>query len=120
VSFQGWFSPIGCIDTSSATKALVSFIESYVSFRLSSPGRSPLVDGGGIVDRYAPVTFAVDFTFFKKVLGTILEVSRIEESTNQISLQELKLLPIQPALRMGWRSELEGEDFEVLCKFIRN
>jgi len=98
----------------------VSFIESYVSFRLSSPGRSPLVDGGGIVDRYAPVTFAVDFTFFKKVLGTILEVSRIEESTNQISLQELKLLPIQPALRMGWRSELEGEDFEVLCKFIRN
>lgn len=65
------------IDTSSATKALVSFIESYVGFRLSSPGRSPLVDGGGIVDRYAPVTFAVDFTSFKKVLGTIFEVSLV-------------------------------------------
>ena len=66
------------VDLSSATMRPVSFIELYVGFRLSREGRAPLVDGSGLVDRYSPVSFAVDFSYFKQVLGHVMKTIGLE------------------------------------------
>ena len=88
-----WFIEV---DSNSATKRPVSYIEMYVGFRLSRDGKRPVVVGSGLEDKYSPISFAVDFSYFKQVLGKVIEISGLEGAIDQISLKEINILSLQP------------------------
>ena len=112
-----WFIEV---DSNSATKRPVSYIEMYVGFRLSRGGKRPVVVGSGLEDKYSPISFAVDFSYFKQVLGKVIEISGLEGATDQISLKEINILSLQPAFQLGWNHELETLVFCELSGFVRN
>eukprot|EP00435_Cladocopium_sp_Y103_P004570 s2426_g1.t1 len=62
-------------DTRAATMRKVSLLELYVGFRLSQPGKLPLISGGGVDCRFTVITFAVDYSFFKKVFTLLAKSS---------------------------------------------
>lgn len=59
---------ISNIDNSSATSRPVSLLEMYVGYRLSLGEGSPPVSGDQVADKSATVTFASDYSYFKRVV----------------------------------------------------
>ena len=87
---------------------------------MSRDGKRPVVVGSGLEDKYSPISFAVDFSYFKQVLGKVIEISGLEGATDQISLKEINILSLQPAFQLGWNHELETLVFCELFRFVRN
>ena len=107
------------VDSNAATMRQVSLLELYVGFRIGQPGKAPLVSGGGVVCKYSPVTFAVDFSFFKKVFHHLVEISGMQCFCGTILLPEINVLSPQPSIQVGWEHGLEVTVFEALIAFIR-
>ena len=97
----------------------VSLLEAYVGCRISRVGKFPLVQGGDVVDVFTPVTFAADFSFFKKIMTLAFKVSGCRGVSETISLRELNINMPLPAFQMGWPMSLECEVFEALSSFVR-
>ena len=97
----------------------VSLLELYVGFRISQPDKAPIVSGGDVVSKYLPVTFAVDFSYFKKVFNHLVDISGIEGVCGTITMPQIQVLSPQPAVILGWERNLEVQVFEALIDFIR-
>lgn len=104
-------------DQSSATSRPVCLLELYVGFRISGDGRLP-ISGDQVVDRYSPVTFAVDFSYFKQVLLFATHSAGLEcgESHN---LVELGVFLKTPTILVGWPSAIEQRVFQALVQFVQ-
>eukprot|EP00435_Cladocopium_sp_Y103_P060860 s232_g22.t1 len=109
---------LSATDASSATMRPVSLLELYVGFRLSGDGRLPLVTGGCMVDRFSPVTFAVDYSFFKQLIDLVFQLTDCTISTS-LTLTELNVFIPIPATVLGWPSPLAALVFEEIVKFVR-
>ena len=108
------------IDARSATMRWVSIVEIYVGFRLSVPDRAPVIVGGGLKDRYTPVTFAADFAFFKKVFFEIIgAMTEMPLESSHICLPELQIFTPLVAYTWGWDSDIESQVFAALSSFVR-
>ena len=84
------------------------------------PAVNRFVHSGGLVDRFSPVTFAVDFSYFKKVIERVLKVSNHARAADTISLPELHITMPLPAIFIGWSNTVETQVFEALVSFVQN
>lgn len=115
--FVRWISSI---DLSSATKRCVSLFELYVGFRVLDGDGAPLASGGDVVDKYSPVTFAVDFSFFKQIIGHVFSVIDHAGPLQTITLLELQIKMPLPAIIVGWPVDVEKLVFDHIVGFVRN
>ena len=116
MSFSHWLTGV---DSQAAIMRQVSLLELYVGFRISQPDKAPIVAAGDVVSKYLPVTFAVEFSYFKKVFNHLVDISGIEGVCGTITMTEIQVLSPQPAVILGWERNLEVQVFEALIDFIR-
>lgn len=105
------------LDASASMKRNASLIELFVAFRLSRVDGLP-VSPGGFGD-YSVVTFASDFTYFKRVLRHVFGLANIPFG-DKIALTFLRIMPPQDSVQLGWPSALEDEVYSALRTFIGN
>ena len=92
---------------SSAFMRPVSLLEIYVMFRVSLPGRFPLLSDGHHPSLFQVFTFASDFTFFKTIWQHLAKWANIEWTPGSISLRHLNILNSQPSVWLGWSFDEE-------------
>lgn len=109
---------LSTIDSSSATSRLVSLFELYIGYRLMSGDGCPPVSGDQVVDKYSPVTFATDFSYFKQVTAFAFEAADIAFQ-GSINLVELDVYLHFPAIYIGWSSEIERQVFSAISSFVQ-
>ena len=114
-NFLSWLAEV---DSSAAQMRLVSLLEIFVAHRVYQGG-SPLCLIGGDVDQYTAITFARDFSFFKKVFQVAVEHTAISVTYGQIDLASpLRIFPIQKAVWLGWPSDLAQATFAKISAFV--
>ena len=103
-------------DVAASRMRTVSLIEIYVAFRLASPRRMPLsVTDGGC--RFSVVTFASDFSYFKKVVRLLFQKADISWG-DSVALSFLRIYIPQQGVQVGWTVEVEDITFNALSKFV--
>ena len=107
------------VDASASDMRLVGLVELFVAFRIHEGG-SPLCVSGGHSDRYSLVSFARDFSYFKKLLKQFADCTCISRVYGQVDLTLVGILPIQCALWLGWPKEIEGPVLKALKEFVGN
>lgn len=83
----------------------VSLLEMYVCYRCSLAGKRPLLELGQSVTLFAVVSFASDFSYFKKVYRFICKWSKLDWVTGSVDLSLVRILNPQPARCLGWRND---------------
>ena len=108
------------VDQGAASMRPVSLLELYFAFRLSVPDRLPLLRGDSVFDKYSSITVATDYSYFKKIIGHVFQVTGIAGASETITLKELKITMPLPAIIIGWPTDVECTVFEALISFVRN
>ena len=106
-------------DSSASSMRYVSLLEIYVAFRCSRQGCFSLCVGTH-ESLYHVVTFASDFTYFKKIFRHIFRSAGIQLAFKEIDLTRVNIVNPQPAICMGWCCETETCVFGQLQRFIGN
>ena len=83
----------------------VSLLEMYVCYRCSLAGKRPLLELGQSVTLFAVVSFASDFSYFKKVYRFICKWSKLDWVTGSVDLSLVRILNPPPARCLGWRND---------------
>lgn len=99
------------VDSESTFMRQVSLLEIYVMFRVSMPGRFPLLSDGHHPSLFQVVTFASDFTFFKKIWRHLAKWAGCDWTVGQVSLRHLNILNSQPSIWLGWSHDDECNSF---------
>ena len=107
------------VDGSAAEMRLVSLLEIFVAFRVFCGGGPLSVRGGG-ADKYSLVSFALDFSYFRKLFKCFEDCTRISWTVGQIDLIQVKIYPVQSAVWLGWPKDLELSTLQTLQAFVGN
>ena len=105
-------------DSQAASKRLVSEIEIFIGFRLSQDGNPPLSVEDWSPGGFRVVTFAADFSFFKKVFHCLVNVGHFQWTRGQTNLVRAGVIPPQPAFQIGWPSDLQRNTLFALEQFV--
>ena len=76
--------------------------------------------GDSVFDKYSSITVATDYSYFKKIIGHVFQVTGIAGASETITLKELKITMPLPAIIIGWPTDVECTVFEALISFVRN
>ena len=96
----------------------VTLLELYVMFRASFLGKYPLLADGVPPGPFQVFSFAVDFSFFKKLWRHLARWANFEWTSCQLSLRHLNILNPQPAVWIGWDFTQEASNY--LRDFVGN
>lgn len=105
------------VDASASEMRLVAIVEIFVAFRLHVGG-APLCVAGGDVDRYSLVSFARDFSYFRRLWKLLETGTGITWTSGQIDLTQVRILPLQKAVWLGWPREVELPVLQALDEFV--
>ena len=106
------------VDSEAISMRPVTLLELYVVFRTSFVGKFPLLADERRPGLFETYTFAVDFSFFKKVWRHLAKWANFEWTSCQFSLRHLNILNPQPAVWIGW--DFTQEASNLLKDFIGN
>ena len=106
------------VDSEAISMRPVTLLELYVVFRTSFVGKYPLLADERRPGLFETYTFAVDFSFFKKVWRHLAKWANFEWTSCQFSLRHLNILNPQPAVWIGW--DFTQEASNLLKDFVGN
>ena len=106
------------VDSEAMSMRPVTLLELYVVFRTSFVGKFPLLADERRPGLFETYTFAVDFSFFKKVWRHLAKWANFEWTSCQFSLRHLNILNPQPAVWIGW--DFTQEASNLLKDFVGN
>ena len=107
------------VDGSASEMRQVSLLEIFIAFRVFRGG-SPLCVEAGEVDRYSVITFARDFSYFKRLFQCFEDCTHISWTFGQTDLTQVKVYPFQRAIWIGWPKDLEQSTLRTLQEFVGN
>ena len=113
VQLQSW---IHFTDSSASRMRNVSLLEIYVMFRVSLPGRFPLSTGGRKPGLFEVVTFAADFSYFKKLWRFLFAWADLSWTTGTCTMSHVRIFCPQASCTIGWSHDSEATRF--LHEFI--
>ena len=96
----------------------VSLLELYVSFRVTIPGKLPLLTAGEVQSHFRVITFASDFSFFKRILRHLYRQAALPWTSDTVNLSFIHVLHPQLSLLLGWPSDIEQSALSLLRDFI--
>ena len=108
VQLQSW---IYQTDSSASRMRNVSLLEIYVMFRVSLPGRFPLLSGGRKPSLFDAFTFASDFSYFKKLWRFIFKWAELPWTTGTCTLSHIRIFFPQASCTIGWSHDSEATHF---------
>ena len=111
VQLRDW---VIAVDEEAPTMRQVSLLEIYVMFRVSLPGRFPLLSGGVQPSLFDSYTFASDFSFFKKIWRFLFRWAHLEWTNGTVNLQHVHILNPQASLLLGWSFDVTA------CKLLKD
>ena len=115
--FTAW---IVAIDQEASRTRLVSFLEIFVAFRLLFCEGKTVRQIAGVDNIFSESTFAADFTFFKKMLVSLLRDTFGHGGEGHIDLSFLGIHMPLVAVYCGWPTDLEVQSLSALKAFINN
>ena len=115
VQLQSW---IHFKDSSASRMRNVSLLEIYVMFRVSLPGRFPLSSGGRKPGLFDVITFAADFSYFKKLWRFLFAWADLPWTTGTCTMSHVRIFCPQASCTIGWSYDSEATRF--LHEFYRS
>ena len=115
VQLRNWILDV---DSEALSMRPVALLELYVMFRVGAFSSYPLLADGRRPGPFQVFTFAVDFSFFKKVWRHLASWANFEWTSCHISLRHLNILNPQPAVWIGW--DFTKEASKLLKDFVGN
>ena len=104
-------------DQTASMSRLVSLLEIYVGVRINGDSRGPL-SVGGPYGSYNVVTFASDFSYFKKAFRFLFEQAGLSRCQGHLSLSGISIFAPLPAVQIGWLSQTERAVCDALVDFV--
>lgn len=115
--FTAW---IVAIDQEAARTRLVSFLELFVAFRLLFCEGKTVRQLAGLDGIFSEATFAADFSFFKKMIVSLLRDTFGHGGEGHIDLSFLGIHMPLVAVYCGWPADVEVQSMTALKAFINN
>ena len=103
-------------DAAASCMRTVSLIELFVAFRLSREGCGPISDAEG-GSRFLVVTFASDFSYFKRIARLVFKKADISLGT-KVALTSVGIIPPQEGVQCGWPTETAERTLHALRDFV--
>ena len=104
-------------DETAAEARVVSQLELFVGFRIHRSA-GPLTLAGGVANPYQVVTFAADFTLFKRLVKFLRDQTGFSLSPYTVDLSSINVIPPQVGVQIGWSRDLQETVFSSLLDFI--
>eukprot|EP00438_Fugacium_kawagutii_P015719 Skav235342 [mRNA] locus=scaffold520:958024:962610:- [translate_table: standard] len=104
-------------DATAPTQRAVSFLEIFVAFRIFDLVGHPVsAFGTSNDDRYGVITFAADFSYFKKIAHVIFRQCDFSRAMIDLSIVQIHIPLI--GIICGWNDDVEKRVFSELSKFV--